>query len=184
MPIALELSGVTKRFVAGTATCNASVDALSFVDLTLRAGEAAAVIGGPGAGKSTLLLCAAGLLRADSGGVSWFGERDRRVAALRATYYFPGGVPRPRVETQPHIHLVDGPNAIGPSASSGLRKWIDSRLASGDAILIAARSPDVARDVVTRIVYLRAGRICADERSPAAARVAETPFAAIAARND
>src|SRR5262245_31759438 len=91
MHIALELRGVSKRFVVGAATCRASVDALRSVDVAFRPGEAAAIVGGPGAGKSTLLLCAAALLRVDEGEVSWFGHQDRGVGSERATYYFNGG---------------------------------------------------------------------------------------------
>jgi ABC-type Mn2+/Zn2+ transport system ATPase subunit len=38
-------------------------------------GEIVGVVGQPGAGKSTLLLCLSGLLRADSGTITWFGEQ-------------------------------------------------------------------------------------------------------------
>lgn len=48
---------------------------LRAVDLTLRAGEIAAVVGGNGSGKSTLLNICAGLVRASSGTV----ERTPRI---------------------------------------------------------------------------------------------------------
>src|SRR4051812_39379711 len=92
MPLALELRGVSKQFVVGTITCRAAVHALRSVDLSVRCGECVAILGRPGSGKSTLLLCAAGLLRADIGEVSWFGRGDRAVASSRARYYFPGSV--------------------------------------------------------------------------------------------
>jgi ABC-type multidrug transport system ATPase subunit len=177
MPIALELRCVSKRFIVGTPGCNASVDALRSIDIALRPGEVAAVIGGPGAGKSTLLLCAAGLLGVDAGEISWFGDRDRGTAGRRATYYFPGGArplsARARPSGETHLHLIDGLDALGIATIRGLRKWLDDRRAAGDTVLISARSSELSRDLVTRTVHLRAGRICADERPGVAARVAE-----------
>jgi energy-coupling factor transporter ATP-binding protein EcfA2 len=48
----------------------ATVDALSPLDVTLRAGEALALTGANGSGKSTLALCLAGLMRPTGGTVS------------------------------------------------------------------------------------------------------------------
>src|SRR4051812_12255620 len=86
--IALELRAVGKRYVAGTPRCFASVQALSGVDLTLRAGDTICIVGECGSGKSTLLLCAAGLLVPDSGLVRWFGSGDRGAAVRHTTYHF------------------------------------------------------------------------------------------------
>jgi ABC-type lipoprotein export system ATPase subunit len=61
-PQLLSLSGVTKRFRGRTV--------LRGVDLTVRAGEVAAIVGANGSGKSTLLRICAGLIRPDAGQVS------------------------------------------------------------------------------------------------------------------
>jgi ABC-type multidrug transport system ATPase subunit len=76
---ALSLIGISKCFHAGARGCSASVRVLNAASLRVRRGEVLGVTGAPGAGKSTLLLCAAGLLRPDTGTVLWFGtpHRDR-----------------------------------------------------------------------------------------------------------
>lgn len=66
-PVLLELRGVTKRYRRRTV--------LAPVDLTVRAGEVAAVVGANGCGKSTLLRICAGLVRPSGGEV----RRSRRV---------------------------------------------------------------------------------------------------------
>jgi ABC-type multidrug transport system ATPase subunit len=63
--VALEMTGVVKRF--------RDVQALDGVDLTVRRGEAAVVLGANGAGKSTLLRIVAGSIRPDQGHVSVAG---------------------------------------------------------------------------------------------------------------
>jgi ABC-type multidrug transport system ATPase subunit len=65
--VLLRLTGVGKRYRRRTV--------LSDVDLTVHAGEVAAVVGANGCGKSTLLRICAGLSRPSSGTV----ERTRRV---------------------------------------------------------------------------------------------------------
>ncbi len=75
----LVMSGISKSFGA--------TQALSNVDLELRAGEVHALIGENGAGKSTLMKILAGVHRADRGAMSVAGRKfapDRPVAALRA----------------------------------------------------------------------------------------------------
>jgi D-xylose transport system ATP-binding protein len=64
--LVLELSAISKRFGA--------VQALTEVDLELRAGEVVALIGDNGAGKSTLAKVIAGVAPADSGEIRWNGE--------------------------------------------------------------------------------------------------------------
>jgi putative ABC transport system ATP-binding protein len=80
----LELTGVSKVY-AGTPPVGAVRD----VDLTVRAGELAAVTGPSGSGKSTLLHLMAALDRPTTGSVKIAGQettrlRDRDLAGLRA----------------------------------------------------------------------------------------------------
>lgn len=73
----LEISGLTKRFGALTATDNVSLD--------LKAGEIHALIGPNGAGKSTLIHQICGTLAPDSGEIRFAGQRiDALDAAARA----------------------------------------------------------------------------------------------------
>lgn len=176
MPIALELRDVSKRFLVGTSTCRGVVHALRSVDLDVRAGEAVAILGGRGSGKSTLLLCAAGLLRIDSGDVSWFGRRDRAVASARARYYFPGAVGvanAVRESAEPRLHLVDGPEALCLATSVHIERWIQRRCAAGDAVVLATRFADAARALAHRTLLLRDGCVRTDEALVGLARVAE-----------
>jgi ABC-2 type transport system ATP-binding protein len=66
-PVLLSLAGLTKRYRRQTV--------LTGVDLTVRGGEVAAIVGANGCGKSTLLRICAGLARPTSGTV----RRTRRV---------------------------------------------------------------------------------------------------------
>jgi D-xylose transport system ATP-binding protein len=61
----LVLAGISKRF--------GSVQALSNVDLEVRAGEVVALVGDNGAGKSTLAKVIAGVDPSDSGEIRWEG---------------------------------------------------------------------------------------------------------------
>jgi len=95
MPSALSVQQLVKRYRAGPRGNIRAVSALDRVSLTVSEGEIVGVIGERGAGKSTLLLCAAGLVRPDSGSVSWFGARIQPPALppgiahvpQRSTYY-------------------------------------------------------------------------------------------------
>src|SRR5215813_12535277 len=86
--VALEISRVSKRFVAGCGACLASAQAIADIDLAVVAGESVAVVGASGSGKTTLLLCAAGLLAPDVGTVSWFGDSDRAASLRRARLHY------------------------------------------------------------------------------------------------
>jgi simple sugar transport system ATP-binding protein/D-xylose transport system ATP-binding protein len=62
----LSLRGITKTFGA--------VNALTDVDLDVRAGEVVAIVGDNGAGKSTLVKVLAGVHRPDSGTITFHGS--------------------------------------------------------------------------------------------------------------
>ncbi len=86
---ALELIGVTKRYRAGIPGCAVQVEAVREVSIEVAPGELLGLLGPNGAGKSTLLLCAAGLLRPDSGTVRWFGESNHGRGPARGIAYVP-----------------------------------------------------------------------------------------------
>ncbi|MFE6779675.1 ATP-binding cassette domain-containing protein [Streptomyces sp. NPDC057702] len=65
----LALRGISKRFGA--------VQALTDVELEVRAGEVVALVGDNGAGKSTLVKTIAGVGPADGGVIEWRGRRVR-----------------------------------------------------------------------------------------------------------
>jgi ABC-type multidrug transport system ATPase subunit len=72
--LALSVRGLNKTFHSGPKARSAAVPALRDISLDAGAGEIIGLVGRPGSGKSTLLLCLAGLLRADEGSITWFGE--------------------------------------------------------------------------------------------------------------
>lgn len=82
---ALELLDVSKSF----STRRGPSQALSGVDLQVRRGQFVTVIGPTGCGKSTLLRIVAGLIEADSGSVSIFGERPDRATAAKHVGFVP-----------------------------------------------------------------------------------------------
>ncbi|MER7624698.1 ABC transporter ATP-binding protein [Streptomyces sp. NPDC126503] len=78
----LRATGLTKAYGA--------TPALSGADFALRAGEVVAVMGPSGSGKSTLLHCLAGIVRPDSGTLTYDGREltalsDAHRSALRRT---------------------------------------------------------------------------------------------------
>ena len=52
-----------------------TIPAVRDISIEINEGEVVGVVGRPGAGKTTLLLCLAGLLRPDTGSITWFGEQ-------------------------------------------------------------------------------------------------------------
>ena len=95
MQRALSVRGLSKVYRAGTSARAVATPALRDVALDAEQGEILGIVGRPGAGKSTLLLCLSGLLRADEGTITWFGEQvtshhvppGLAYAPQRAGYY-------------------------------------------------------------------------------------------------
>ena len=170
MPPALEIVGLAKRFAAGAGSCLATAQALSCVDLVAHAGEAVAIVGPSGAGKTTLLLCAAGLLRPDSGSVRWFGDARRGTAMERARLHYHRDSLAEMPTDRAVVHLVD----LGDAEAARTREWIESRCLSGDCVIVAVRDPALARRLAPTVVLVRDGRVVG--LAHAHARVAETVF--------
>jgi ABC-type multidrug transport system ATPase subunit len=72
---ALRVRSLTKTFLAGPRGRATRIPALREVNLDVESGEIVGLVGQPGSGKSTFLLCLAGLLKNDSGTITWFGEQ-------------------------------------------------------------------------------------------------------------
>ncbi|OJW23538.1 MAG: ABC transporter ATP-binding protein [Planctomycetales bacterium 71-10] len=83
--VAVHIRGLSKRFGSG----DQMVKALDGVDLDFEAGKLSLIVGPSGCGKTTLLSVVAGILDADEGEVSIFGEvitkmGDRAKTRFRA----------------------------------------------------------------------------------------------------
>jgi ABC-2 type transport system ATP-binding protein len=66
--------------------------AISDITFSVSAGEVLGIVGPNGAGKTTLLEIVAGLVAADSGGISWRGRDLRAPRRKEAMFYLPDGV--------------------------------------------------------------------------------------------
>jgi ABC-type multidrug transport system ATPase subunit len=75
MRSAVSVRGLCKIYRAGSRGRAISTPALRDVTLDIGCGEIVGIVGRPRAGKSTLLLCLSGLLRADEGTITWYGEQ-------------------------------------------------------------------------------------------------------------
>ncbi len=79
----LQLQSVTKSFATGR---NQRVVVLDDISLSVEAGQSVGLVGESGSGKSTLIRCALGLMRPDSGRISYDGldvTRSGRADHLR-----------------------------------------------------------------------------------------------------
>lgn len=159
---ALSMAGVHKSFYAGVAGCSATARVLVGASLCVEPGEVVGIAGGAGAGKTTLLLCAAGLLRPELGGISWFGERDGRTAlASGALLYFPARSSFPRRDVE--RALSDGALLLlvehaAPASLLELRGAIGRAIEqSGAAVVIASRDRAALARVASRILIIRDG---------------------------
>jgi ABC-2 type transport system ATP-binding protein len=86
---ALSIRSLRKSFLVGATHSPHRIEALAGVDLNVDEGETLGIIGTKGAGKTTLLLCAAGLLRRDSGSLYWYGDRFAGGGCLPRLAYVP-----------------------------------------------------------------------------------------------
>ena len=77
---ALSIRSLCKRYRSPTLGVFAPITVLRDISLDLALGEIAALVGPRGAGKTTLLRCAAGIARATTGRVLWFGTEARLLA--------------------------------------------------------------------------------------------------------
>jgi ABC-2 type transport system ATP-binding protein len=73
--IALSVKSLSKTYRSGARARAVAVPALRDVSFDVERGEIVGLVGRPDSGKSTLLLCLSGLLRPDSGSITWFGEQ-------------------------------------------------------------------------------------------------------------
>jgi len=81
--IAVRIRGLRKHFGTG----DQQVKALDDVDLDLEAGKMSLIVGPSGCGKTTLLSVVAGILNADAGEVSIFGEVITRMGDRAKTRF-------------------------------------------------------------------------------------------------
>ncbi len=87
LPVAVRIRGLTKNFGTG----DQQVKALAGVDLDIYSGQMSLIVGPSGCGKTTLLSVIAGILNADEGEVTVFGETvtkmsDRLKTRFRARH--------------------------------------------------------------------------------------------------
>ena len=118
---AIELAGVTKRFVSPSGK---SFTALRDLDMTVAAGEFCAVVGPTGCGKSTTLALISGLEAASAGTVRLFGEPVKNVAD-RVGYVFQRDAVFPWKNVLENVSV--GPQFRGVAAAdarSQAREWI------------------------------------------------------------
>ncbi|MEO5566876.1 MAG: ATP-binding cassette domain-containing protein [Gemmatimonadaceae bacterium] len=166
----LELRSVSKRFVAGAGSCTIGVTALRRASAEIRTGEVLVVAGPMGSGKTTLLLCAAGLLRCDSGSV---------IGSARRVVYRDLLLPARPIDpiTPGAVLLLDSCDALPDLARARAARVVAEALSIGASVVLAAREAvecfDLAPPGATiSILHLRLGETSGRE-IPVANRVAE-----------
>lgn len=170
----LELRGVSRSWRVGADGCHAQLRALAHVDLTLAAGELVGLAGEGGAGKTTLLLCAAGIVRPDTGSVTG-------AAVGRVAYVGPGDGEWARravaaVERGARALLLDVLDAPAFASPRAVAALAGSAAGAGLAVVVASRDTRALPAFATRIVALREGRLVSEAarmRAPRPVQVAE-----------
>jgi ABC-type cobalamin/Fe3+-siderophores transport system ATPase subunit len=175
---ALSIVALAKCFHAGIPGCSASASVLSSVTLALWPGEIVALEGARGCGKSTLLRCAAGLLRPDSGSVSWIGHRTMPrecgaylcVGAGTSNGALHAQIER-AVSLGSHILLVDDLPAVGALERRLIIASLRRCAAAGASVLLAANEALACESFISRGVTLERGTLV-QLRKRSAARIA------------
>ncbi|HEV2250627.1 MAG TPA: ABC transporter ATP-binding protein [Candidatus Limnocylindria bacterium] len=118
---AIELRGVTKRFVSPTGK---SFTALRELDLEVAAGEFTAVVGPTGCGKSTTLALIAGLEAPSAGTVNVFGEPVKAIGRS-VGYVFQRDAVFPWKNVLDNVAMGPRFRGIGADrADTAARQWI------------------------------------------------------------
>lgn len=169
--VSLELHSVSKRFVAGAGACSIGVTALRRASVEIRAGEVLVVAGPIGSGKTTLLLCAAGLLRCDSGSV---------IGSARRVAYRDLLLPARPIEpiARGAVLLLDSCDDLADLARARAIRMVADSLAVGASVVLAARDARACLDLTppgatVSIVHLRLGETSRLDPLPVTNRVAE-----------
>jgi len=164
---AVRARSVVKSFEAGIPGCSARVRALNHTDLDVRPGEVLGVAGTAGAGKSTLLLTLAGMLRPDSGSLTWYSDAGHPVHDLSSVEYLPPWRAsfalqslKRALATAPGLLLLDDTLASLDSISRReARVFIRELRATGVTMVIASRDASGCASLCTRLVRIRAGSL-------------------------
>ncbi|MCL4108159.1 UNVERIFIED_CONTAM: hypothetical protein GTU68_066082 [Idotea baltica] len=130
----LKLDNISKTYRSG----RLSVDAVKGVSLSIAPGEFVAVQGPSGCGKSTLLLVAGGLLKPDSGRVtftdqSMYAFNPNQRAAFRSQHL---GFVFQQFHLIPYLSVLD--NVLAPALAGSSR---------GNANEMAARAEELTQDL-------------------------------------
>jgi ABC-type cobalamin/Fe3+-siderophores transport system ATPase subunit len=162
---------VSRRFVAGAGSCSAAITALRHASVEIRPGEVMIVAGPIGSGKTTLLLCAAGLLRCDSGAV---------FSLARRVVYRDLSQPARPIDppTRGSFLFLDTCDHLPDLARARATRIVAQAVAAGGAVVLAARDAAAALEMVpptatVSVVHLRLGEASPAERFHPAIRVAE-----------
>jgi hypothetical protein len=116
------------------------------------------------------MLCAAGLLKPESGELRWFGESAFFLAADRVRYHCTvahlHGTP---ADGKRRLHLIDLCAPV--EANRAMASWMGDRCALGDAVVFASHDDQFAHHAASRVLVLASGTLRSNR--PLRARVAE-----------
>jgi ABC-type multidrug transport system ATPase subunit len=128
------------------------------LDLSLKAGECAALLGHNGSGKSTLLRIAAGRDTPTTGTVTFDGLPSALSSGQLQSLLLASALVRPR-----DLLLLDEPEQrLDPGARRRLAEVIGAETAEGVGVLLVTHDAELARAAADRVLVLREGEIVAD----------------------
>jgi ABC-type ATPase involved in cell division len=151
---------LTKRFVAGIPGCRAEVTVLRGVSLEVANGEVLVIVGGAGSGKSTLLLCAAGLLRPDSGLLRWFGNAvmdPTKTCYVRAADQLRDARRRRRTGARVLLVVDLDLEEIEAHERFDMESWLGEVAREGASVMMCARSAQTLQSLECRAMFLERG---------------------------